>query len=75
MAKDQKLAVLVAVHDLNLAALYADRLVLLVDGCIRASGTPAEVLTTDILQSAYQVPLHVHPNPQHGTPWVVLQRN
>ncbi len=75
MAKDQKLAVLVAMHDLNLAALYADRLVLLVDGRIRASGTPAEVLTTDILQSAYQVPLHVHPNPQHGTPWVVLQRN
>lgn len=75
MAKDQKLAVLVAMHDLNLAALYADRLVLLVEGRIRASGTPAEVLTTDILQSAYQVPLHVHPNPQHGTPWVVLQRN
>ena len=73
MAKDQNLAVLVAMHDLNLAALYADRLVLLVDGRIRAAGRPAEVLTTDILQSAYQVPLHVHPNPQHGTPWVVLQ--
>ena len=73
MAKDQNLAVLVAMHDLNLAALYADRLVLLVDGRVRAVGSPAEVLTTDILQGAYQVPLHVHPNPQHGTPWVVLQ--
>ncbi|MCL5429259.1 MAG: heme ABC transporter ATP-binding protein [Chloroflexi bacterium] len=74
MAHKQNLAVLVAMHDLNLAALYADRLVLLVDGRIRASGTPAEVLTTETLQSAYQIPLHVHPNPQHGTPWVVLQR-
>lgn len=75
MAREHNLAVLVAMHDLNLASLYADRLVLLVDGRIRASGKPAEVLTTEILQGAYHVPLHVHPNPQHGTPWVVLQRD
>lgn len=74
LVNEQKLTVLVAMHDLNLASLYADRLVLLVEGRISASGRPAEVLTTEILQSAYQVPLHVHPNPQHGTPWVVLQR-
>jgi len=73
MAHEQNLAVLVAMHDLNLASLYADHLVLLVDGRVRASGTPAEVLTTGTLQSAYQVPLQVHPNPQHGSPWVVLQ--
>lgn len=75
MARQQNLAVLVALHDLNLAALYADRLALLVDGRIRAQGAPAQVLTTEILQNAYQVPLHVHPNPQHGTPWVVLDRS
>lgn len=73
MAHDQNLAVLVAMHDLNLASLYADRLVLLVDGRIRASGSPSEVLTTETLQNAYQVPLQVHPNPQHGSPWVVLE--
>ncbi|HEY4717618.1 MAG TPA: heme ABC transporter ATP-binding protein [Anaerolineales bacterium] len=75
MAREHNLAVLVTMHDLNLASLYADRLVLLVEGRIRASGKPAEVLTTEILQGAYHVPLHVHPNPQHGTPWVVLQRD
>jgi iron complex transport system ATP-binding protein len=75
MARVQKLAVLVAMHDLNLAALYADRLALLVDGQIRAIGTPTEVLTSGNLQSAYQVPLKVLPNPQHGQPWVILQRN
>lgn len=73
MAKEQNLAVLVALHDLNLASLYADRLALLVDGRIRSQGTPEEVLTTETLQGAYQVPLHVHPNPKHGTPWVVLE--
>jgi iron complex transport system ATP-binding protein len=75
MAKEQNLAVLVALHDLNLASLYADRLALLVDGRIRSQGTPEQVLTTETLQGAYQVPLHVHPNPKHGTPWVVLERS
>jgi len=74
MAKEQKLAVLVAMHDLNLAALYSDRLALLVDGQIRAVGTPAQVLTNEVLQSAYHVPLHVHPHPQHDVPWIVLPR-
>ncbi|MEX1248263.1 MAG: heme ABC transporter ATP-binding protein [Anaerolineales bacterium] len=72
MAKENSLAVLVAMHDLNLAALYADQLVLLVNGRVRASGSPAEVLTADILQEAYRVPLQVHPNPRHGMPWIVL---
>lgn len=74
MAKEKQLAVLVAMHDLNLAALYADRLALLVDGEIRAIGTPTQVLTSENLQNAYQVPLTVLSSPQHGLPWVVLQR-
>jgi iron complex transport system ATP-binding protein len=74
MAAEQKLAVLLAMHDLNLAALYADRLALLVDGKIRSIGTPPEVLTTENLQNAYQVPLSVLVNPQHGLPLVVVQR-
>ena len=73
MAREQNLAVLVAIHDLNLASLYADRLILLIDGRVRASGSPSEVLTTETLQNAYQIPLQVHANPQHGSPWVVLQ--
>jgi iron complex transport system ATP-binding protein len=73
MARDHNLAVLVALHDLNLASTYADHLILLVNGRIRATGDPGEVLTTEILQEAYRAPIHVHPNPQHGTPWVVLQ--
>jgi iron complex transport system ATP-binding protein len=75
LTREQNLAVLVALHDLNLAALYADKLALLVNGRVTATGTPAEVMTTEILQKAYQVQLQVHPNPQHGTPWVVLDRN
>jgi iron complex transport system ATP-binding protein len=75
LSRDKNLAVLVAMHDLNLAALYADQLALLVDGEVRAVGTPQAVLTPENLQKAYQVPLGVYPNPQHGLPWVVLQRS
>jgi iron complex transport system ATP-binding protein len=73
LVQESNLAVLLAMHDLNLASLYADLLVLLVDGQIRASGSPANVLTTETLQNAYHVPLQVHPNPKHGSPWVVLK--
>lgn len=75
LAHKKNLAVLIAIHDLNLAALYADRLALLIEGQIQAVGNPREVLTSENLQKAYQVPLNVYPNPDHGQPWVVLQRS
>jgi iron complex transport system ATP-binding protein len=75
LSREKNLAVLVAMHDLNLASLYADRLALLVEGQLRAVGRPHEVLTAENLQQAYQVPLNVYPNPDHGLPWVVLQRS
>jgi iron complex transport system ATP-binding protein len=73
LAHEKNLAVLVATHDLNMASLYADILMLIVDGRIQASGLPHEVLTKERLENAYQVPLQVHPNPQNGNPWVVLE--
>jgi len=49
----------VVLHDLNLVARYADRVALLVDGQARALGTPAEVLTGELLSEAYHIPLEV----------------
>jgi iron complex transport system ATP-binding protein len=48
-------AALISVHDLNLAARYADRLALLVDGAVAAIGTAAEVLTPERLVTAFGV--------------------
>jgi len=45
--------VITAVHDLTLAGRFADRLVLLADGLIRADGSPDNVLTEENLRSHY----------------------
>jgi iron complex transport system ATP-binding protein len=74
MAREKQLAVLIAMHDLNLASLFTDRLALLVNGRIQSIGTPEQVLTQQNLQQAYQVPLDIIPNPQHNSPWVAIQR-
>lgn len=48
---------IVVLHELNLAARYCDRLVLLDGGRVAAAGTVAEVLTPDILEPVYGIPV------------------
>jgi iron complex transport system ATP-binding protein len=64
-------AVLSVLHDLNLAALYCDRLILLAGGRVVADGTPAEVLVGPLLARAYGVEVHVGTNAATGTPIVL----
>lgn len=71
LAAGRQLAVLMVLHDLNLASLYADRISLLVDGEIQAVGTPEEVLTEQLLSRVYHVPVHVIPHPQYGNPLIL----
>ncbi len=53
LRREHDLAVVSAIHDLTLAAQYADRLVLLHDGSVVAAGTPEEVLTSKELTLRY----------------------
>jgi iron complex transport system ATP-binding protein len=71
LAHEQNLAVMMALHDLNLTALYADRVALLVDGRLRALGRPTEVLTEENLIPAYGVPVHIVTHPDYGTPLIL----
>jgi iron complex transport system ATP-binding protein len=66
------LTVIAALHDLNLAALYADRLALLHQGQLLICDTPAHVLTPDWLRQAYDVEAVVARHPLYGTPLVAL---
>lgn len=65
------LSSLVVLHDLNLVARYADRVLLLVDGCVRAYGRREDVLRPDLLSEAYQIPLEVLRSPRSGDPVIL----
>jgi iron complex transport system ATP-binding protein len=71
LTHEHGLTVLMALHDLNLAALYADRVALLVEGRLNAFGNPADVLTTDRLSEVYRLPLHVITHPDFGVPLIL----
>ncbi|MFK3984432.1 ABC transporter ATP-binding protein [Micromonospora sp. NPDC050397] len=66
LADDHGVAVGVVLHDLDQAAAIADRIVLLQDGRIQRSGTPAEVLTETALTQAYGIPIEVTADPVSG---------
>ena len=71
LARQEHLAVLVALHDLNLAARYAGRVALLVEGKIKATGTPRQVLTPELISLAYHLPVQVIPHPFVDAPLVL----
>ncbi|WP_264503501.1 heme ABC transporter ATP-binding protein [Luteolibacter flavescens] len=64
-------AVFAILHDLNLAARYADRVTLLQDGKLLATGTPATVFTPELLQRAFDHPVLVETHPIHRCPIVI----
>ena len=70
--RQQNLTVLAAMHDLNLASLYFDRLVLLREGRVIADGAPLEVITEDMLRKVFGASVRVESHPATGTPHVVV---
>jgi iron complex transport system ATP-binding protein len=52
-------AVVVVLHDLSLAAAYADRICVLSHGRVRANGSPTDVLTSELLTEVYEHPVEV----------------
>lgn len=71
LAREGGMTVVVALHDLNLVARYADRVALLVAGELRALGEPEEVLQPEILTPVYQLPLQVLRNTASGRPVIL----
>ncbi|MDO5511622.1 ABC transporter ATP-binding protein [Corynebacterium sp.] len=63
--------VVMVLHDLNLASRYCDRLVALANGRVVAAGTPAEVITLDVIREVFDLESHILRDPVSATPLVV----
>lgn len=62
---------LLVLHDLNLAAAFCDRLYVMSEGRVAATGTPAEVLTEPLLERIYGVRTRIAVHPDTGRPHIV----
>lgn len=60
------ITVLMTVHDLNLAACYADQILLLNQGQLIAKGSPEQVLTSQLIQQVFNLPTKLGQNPLSG---------
>ena len=67
----RNVGVLAALHDLNQAAEFCDRLILLSEGKLLASGPPEEVLRQDVLREAYCAEIQIGSNPITGRPMIL----
>ncbi len=65
-------AVLVILHDLNLAARFADRILLLDRGQMLALGSPWQVLERERIRSVFGVEAHVQPHPLQDCPLIII---
>lgn len=72
---DSGLTVVVVTHGLDLAARFADRVLLLSQGVVVAEGTPVEVMTEPTLAGVYAWPVSVSTDPVSGTPRVTPLRS
>ena len=70
--RQTRMTVVTVFHDLNLAAEYCDRLVLLDQGRIVAAGTPVDVLTTEMICNVYGASVFIGRNPVSDGPHIVL---
>lgn len=73
LVKEKQLAVMMAVHDLNLVSFFADKVALLVNGELRTFGTPQEVICTEHISKAYQTPVEIVSHPVTGAPLIFPQ--
>lgn len=70
---ERELTVIAVLHDLNLASLYCDELVVLHQGQIAATGSPKQVLTPELIGLVYETKTTVVEHPLAGVPQVMLQ--
>jgi iron complex transport system ATP-binding protein len=69
--REQSLTIVVILHDLTLASLYCDRLILLHEGRLHRIGLPMDVLTEDVIEEVYRTAVTVMETPVEGRPVIL----
>ena len=73
-AKEKNYAVVIVLHDLNLAAAWADRILFLKNGRAHCEGPPEQVLTPKTIQDIYGMRTHIISHPDTNRPLVIIDR-
>jgi iron complex transport system ATP-binding protein len=71
--RERGLTIIAALHDLNLAALFCPRLILLRDGKIYRDGSPKEVLTEETIEEVYDIQVRIELDPSGGKPQLFIR--
>lgn len=74
LSRSKNMGVLAVLHDLNLAAMYADSIVVLKDGKFVCEGAPEMVLTQPIIKQTFGITVDVSKHPHQDCPLIVAHR-
>jgi iron complex transport system ATP-binding protein len=75
MCRDQNIAGLIAIHDLNIAAQYCSRIIMLKNGRVFVEGNPGEVITTENIREVFAAETTIYPHPENNLPMVLPNGN
>lgn len=75
LLKSLNTTIVMSIHDLNLAASYCDRIILLNQGKIIAQGLPEKVLTKELLEEVFEVPMAIDQQPSNARPRISYALN
>jgi len=73
LSQERSVSVVAAIHDLNLAARFADRIVVLSHGRLVADGPPGEILSVDLLARVWGISADLRRDPRSGAPYLIPQ--
>ena len=66
--KEENIGIIAVVHDINIASLYADKMLFLKDQGIYAAGLPEEIVTETAMFDVFGAKIQIHHNPVTGKP-------
>jgi iron complex transport system ATP-binding protein len=75
MCREKNIAVLIAIHDLNVAAQYCTRIIMLKNGKVFIEGLPSEVITAENVREVFDADTTIYPHPENNLPIVLLNGN